>query len=393
MTARTLRHSAIAARANLTAGGELVAAVLPALPGSGPSSAADVTAGWLTSQLAGTTPGAVAQRISPLDGTTGTTDRRRLAVEWNEPGRAAGLPDRLFVKSTPLSAKNRTMVAALGMAVNEARFYNEAADELLGVAPRCWYARAGVGARFLIVLEDIVAAGGRPYALADHCDIGHAQGLIDAFAALHARFWESPRLVGDLSWIRTWSTRPGYGVLKTFYSGGRRGALRRERREVPPAVRAVATALDRHADPYYREFECGPLTLLHGDSHLGNTFARADGRSGLLDWQVVWRGPGLREVSYWMTTGLEPETCRASERDLIGRYLEGLRAYGVKDVPTFDAAFDRYRLFAAEAWDATAMTINWPGLQAQQNADAGFRRACTAVEDLDTAALMNRLYR
>jgi Phosphotransferase enzyme family len=393
MTARTLWHSASAAAANLTAAGELVAAVLPALPGSGPSSAADVTAGWLTRQLARTTPGAVAQRISPLDGTTGTTDRRRLTVEWNESGCAAGLPDHLFVKSTPLSAKNRTMVAALGMAVNEARFYNEVADDLGAVAPRSWYARAGVGARFLIVLEDIVAAGARPYALADHCDIVHAQGLIDAFATLHARFWESPRLVGDLSWIRTWSTRPGYVVLKAFYSRGRRGALRRERPEVTPAVRAVAAALDTHSNAYFREFESGPLTLLHGDSHLGNTFARPDGRSGLLDWQVVWRGPGLREVSYWMTTGLEPEMRRAAERDLIGRYLEGLRAHGVDDVPAFDAAFDRYRLFAAEAWDATAMTINWPGLQTQQNAEAAFRRACTAVEDLDTATLMSRMCR
>jgi hypothetical protein len=393
MTARTLRHRASAGAANLTAAGEVVAAVLPTLPGSGATAAADVTAGWLTRRLAGAAPGAVVQRVSPLDGTTGTTDRRRLAVEWNESGRAAGLPDHLFLKSTPLSAKNRTMVAALGMAANEARFYNEAADELGGVAPRCWYARAGVGARFLIVLEDIVAAGGRPYALADHCDIVHAQGLIDAFATLHARFWESPRLVGELSWIRTWSSRPGYGVLKMFYSRGRRGALRRERPEVTPAVRAVSAALDRHADAYYREFESGPLTLLHGDSHLGNTFARADGRSGLLDWQVVWRGPALREVSYWMTTGLEPEMRRAAERDLIGRYLEGLRARGVMDVPAFHTAFDRYRLFAAEAWDATAMTINWPGLQAEQNADAAFRRACTAVEDLDTAALMNRLYR
>jgi hypothetical protein len=39
------------------------------------------------------------------------------------------------------------------------------------------------------------------------------------------------------------------------------------------------------------------------------------------------------------------------------------------------------------------MTINWPGLQAQQNADAAFRRACAAIEDHDTAALMKRLYR
>jgi hypothetical protein len=39
------------------------------------------------------------------------------------------------------------------------------------------------------------------------------------------------------------------------------------------------------------------------------------------------------------------------------------------------------------------MTINWPALQAQENADAAFRRACAAIDDLETAALMNRLYR
>ena len=391
MTARALRRAGVAA--NLAAAGQLVTAVLPTLPGAGPSSAAEVTPEWLTRDLAGSIPGAVAQRVSPLDGTTGTTDRRRLAVEWNEAGRAAGLPADLFVKSTPLSAKNRTMVAALGMAVNEARFYNEAAEELDGVAPRAWYARAHAGARFLIVLDDIVAAGGHPYALSDDCDIAHARGLIDAFATLHARFWESPRLTRELSWVRTWSTRTGYGVLKVFYARGRRGTLRRERPEVTPAVRAVAAALDAHSDAYYREFESGPLTLLHGDSHLGNTFAWPDGRSGLLDWQVVWRGPGLRELSYWMTTGLEPEMRRTHELDLIGRYLDGLRAGGVQDVPSFAAAFERYRLFAAEAWDATAMTVNWPGLQAQENTDAAFRRACAAVDDLETATLMNRLYR
>jgi aminoglycoside phosphotransferase (APT) family kinase protein len=182
-------------------------------------------------------------------------------------------------------------------------------------------------------------------------------------------------------------------VLKRFYSHGRRGALRHDRPEVTPAVREVAAALDRHAQSYYREFESGPLTLLHGDSHLGNTFAWQNGRSGLLDWQVIWRGPGLREVSYWMTTGLEPELRATHERELISRYLDGLRAGGVGEAPSFDAAFQRYRLFAAEAWDATAMTINWPGLQAQENADAAFRRACAAVDDLETAVLMNRLYR
>jgi aminoglycoside phosphotransferase (APT) family kinase protein len=156
-------------------------------------------------------------------------------------------------------------------------------------------------------------------------------------------------------------------------------------------VRAVSAALDNHIDAYYREFEAGPLTLLHGDSHLGNTYSMPDGRSGLLDWQVVWQGPGLREVTYWMTSGLDPDVRRQHERDLLDRYLEGLRAGGVTDVPTLDAAYQRYRLYAAEAWDATAMTIAWPGLQEPENAEAGWRRTCVAVEDLQTAALLNRL--
>ena len=158
-------------------------------------------------------------------------------------------------------------------------------------------------------------------------------------------------------------------------------------------MRAVAAALDSHTDAYYREFESGPLTLLHGDSHLGNTFALPDGRSGLLDWQVVWQGPGLREVSYWMTSGLEPDMRREHERELLDRYLEGLRAGGVPNVPTSNAAFDRYRLFTAEAWDATAMTIAWPGLQAAENMEAGWRRSCIAVEDLETGKLMDRRYK
>src|SRR3546814_12822049 len=31
-------------------------------------------------------------------------------------------------------------------------------------------------------------------------------------------------------------------------------------------------------------------TLLHGDTHLGNTYLLPDGRGGLLDWQLMVRG-------------------------------------------------------------------------------------------------------
>ena len=55
-------------------------------------------------------------------------------------------------------------------------------------------------------------------------------------------------------------------------------------------------------------------------------------------------------------------------------YLDELARLGVADVLTLDTAFERYRCFAAEAWDAGAMTVAWPGLQAPENVDAAFRR-------------------
>ena len=161
--------------------------------------------------------------------------------------------------------------------------------------------------------------------------------------------------------------------------------------EATPEVHRLAAALASNEDAFYRQFELGPLTFLHGDSHLGNTYAYPDGRAGLLDWQVVWQGPGLREVSYFMTGGLEPELRRTHDRELIERYLEGLRSHGVSELPSSDEAFDRYRIFSAEAWDAAAMTVSWAGLQAPENVEANWRRACLAVEDNEAASIIEQL--
>jgi len=88
---------------NVRAVAELVASTSPWVPTRGPSKSSDITAEWLTANLGMRAPGAVAQSATPLDGTTGTTDRRRLAVEWNATGKRAGLPANIFVKSSPLT--------------------------------------------------------------------------------------------------------------------------------------------------------------------------------------------------------------------------------------------------------------------------------------------------
>src|SRR5690349_12250172 len=149
---------------NLITSGRAIAesalALSPWVPAPEPKSAAGVDVTWITSVFGRRVPGAVALRIESMDGTSGLTDRRRLAVEWNAAGQDAGLPGSMFVKSTALSAKNRAMVAALDMAGNEVRFYKEIRPALGDdVAPQVYACHAGHGARYLLLLEDLVGAG------------------------------------------------------------------------------------------------------------------------------------------------------------------------------------------------------------------------------------------
>ncbi|GAB3035233.1 ecdysteroid 22-kinase family protein [Mycobacterium bourgelatii] len=363
---------------------ETALAISPWLPAPKPHSADGVDARWLSQQFAGRAPGAVAEALVPLDGTTGTTDRRRLGIEWNDAGIAAGLPSSLFVKSTPLSAKNRTMVAALDMAINEVRFYQQLRPELGDdVAPAVYASHAGHGARHLLVLEDLVASGARFLAKPDEVDLAYAQGMMRALGKLHAAFWESPRLAADLSWIAPESRRPGFKLLLWQFRSMRKKLLSSDEHDLNPAVRRMATFVNEHDRALHARWERGPQTVLHGDAHAGNSYSLPDGRGGLLDWQVIHRGPGIREVSYFCTHSIPTELRRAHEESLLRLYLETLAEHGVEDPPDFDTAWQAYRFFAFDAWDSVGMCVVWPGLQPAEFVVEGFRRANLTVLDLE----------
>ncbi len=315
-----------ARRAAATAGaaGQVLLALSPWVPAPRPHRADDVTARWLTGVFAARAPAAVVERVEPLGGTSGTTDRRRLGLVWNAAGERAGLPASVFVKSTPLSAKNRTMVAALWMAVNEVKFYRIARADLGDIAPVAYAAHAGPGARFLLVLEDLETRDGRPLALADDCTLQHAQAMMATLAELHATFWESPRFATDLSWAAPITTRSGMSLLASQFRRVRSTFLKSGRYDLPAGVRRTAALVNENDWALYRMWERPPLTLVHGDSHLGNTYSLSDGRAGLLDWQVVFRCRGIREVSYFMAGGLPIEMRREHERDLVALYVDEL---------------------------------------------------------------------
>ena len=366
----------------------------PWAPAPRPSDPRDVDSAFLTSVLAADHPGARIESLQDVGGSEGTTDRRRVVLRWNAAGRDAALPSGLFLKGTSRTAKNRAMAGGLSMATNEVLFYERVSRDVADICPRSFAATSGHGARHLLVLEDLVAAGAKPYVLADECDVHHADGVVRALAQLHAAFEHSPRFATDLAFAKPMTQRAGAGLLRLTMRRVRSTFLKHsDRHPIGPHATAMLQLVQRHDRSLYARWERGAQTLLHGDSHLGNTFQRADGRAGLLHWQVVFRDQGIREVAYFLGAGVPVELRRTHERTLVQTYLDVVTAAGGTAM-SFDDAWLAYRFYLFDAWDSASICVLWPGLQSPENVEASVVRVNAAVEDLEDdraiAAMLER---
>ena len=318
-----------------------------------------------------------------IDSSSGTTGRARFALR-GEPG----LPPSVFVKLPPFDQRQRALVDMTGMGVAEARFYRDLAHELDVRVPGVWFADADAG-RYVMVLEDLVASGCR-FPRPDDADIeARARDIVEQLAALHAPFWGSERFGPDkdLAWL-----------AKRASGGSQAG-----RTFIAQAVDVLGAQMDasfhRIADLYLSRTEdivrlwtAGPGTLVHGDSHLGNLFVdvEAGGRTGFLDWAVLCRAPGMRDVSYVLCNSIPQDVRERNERGLLERYCERLADAGVDLDPA--EAWNQYRLFAVYSWVAAAATAGmgskWQPLQVGLDAT---RRATLACAQLDSAGLLGSL--
>ena len=97
----------------------------PWAPGQGNYGVGGFTADELTAALASGVPGARVEAVDVHAADAMTTDHAHLALTWNETGRAASLPAKLFTKGTPAAASTRILNSAFDLCQNEVRFYTE----------------------------------------------------------------------------------------------------------------------------------------------------------------------------------------------------------------------------------------------------------------------------
>jgi len=335
---------------------DIALAAVDGLDVPGPHLLDAVTSTWLTETLGASVADAEVLAVHVEDRHDGMTNRMRLAITWNSAGTAAGLPSMVFVKATPDHPFHLQMLSVLHMAELEARFYREVQPELPDLAPCAHYAESFPGGRFLIVTEDLETSGHQPFWIKDTCEIPHALAVARTLGTLHATYWDSPRFATDLSWVRPRTERLGWGWLRATLTQTAGIYLDSDAgRALPADALDVIAAWREHQGAVFAYWETLPRTLLHGDSHLGNTYATTDGKAGYFDWQVVFRGYGVRDLVYFVASALSAEQHREHGSDILDAYVGALAAGGVV-VDRAEVA-QHYALFAVDAIDASMATL------------------------------------
>ncbi len=314
------------------------------------------------------------------DGFASTADRVALGLKYGE-ARDQGLPARMLLK-TMLERPH----APHSMYENEVRFYRDIRHEIEIEAPRAFGSMFDRDSgQFGVLMEDLTLRDARFPNATTAVSLAEVEGLITTLATLHAHYWQSPRFDEDLAWLPT--PRSG-GMYKIFHGIGLE--LIRDQIEKNPfkaeLIAPLAHDLDGLWDDLWRLQEIldsAPVTLLHGDPHIANTYLLPGGKGGFLDWQLTVRGRWSHDVTYLIVTALDTESRRRHERDLLSLYREELRRGGVASPPSEDEAWLLFR--QSVIW---GLVIGWlitpPSNYGEAITTANLERLVAAVQDLES---------
>jgi len=301
-----------------------------------------LTAQWFTGAFAPAQAGTVVERARVVDVITGTSTKIRVALQFNDVGRAHGLPATVIVKGgfEPHSVHLGFMYAA------EMRFYRDLLPRMAMNAPRCWFAASDPDShQSIVVMEDLAPRGVRFCRVQQPHTYAQAEAFLEAMARWHAAWWDHPALLegGELAWVGQTFDEFGWMYANRYLQldvwahwmqaprGQAVGASLRDRERMHAALRAL-DASRAQATP----------TLVHGDTHPGNLYLEADGKPGFLDAQVR-RAPWVQDVAYHLTASLDLLDRPQWEESLLTHYLRCLRQEGVARPPSFQQAWDAYR--------------------------------------------------
>jgi hypothetical protein len=276
---------------------------------------ADISPAWMTAALGRDHPGAEVAKVAVVSRDDGTNRRARLGITYS----AGTGPPVVFAKA---EGPWRDSHARNGNLFNEPELF--AARIPLPVDhPQPFHVVIDRPALdYVIVMEDVTRRGADPRDAMRPMSVTQVEDGVRQLAALHGTYWGVTSSQVGLGWLLTWEATSGW--RQSLAPGTPVGAERAG--DILPEHVGRLTS-DQLLDLCMRamtSFGSGPLTLLHADPHIGNTYVLPGDRVGFLDWQVCRRGNWAQDLAYFVVSALTVGDRRDHEERLLAAYRDAL---------------------------------------------------------------------
>jgi hypothetical protein len=359
-----------------------------------PQDPADFTPDFLTALLRGSghlVDGAVATvKPTPVGAGVGIVGQL-LRLELTYSGDPGGLPPSMVVKFPSPYPQTKDIAQHYGFYRTEVECYRRSAVGGLGVTmPKMFVAETSPDDRdTVLIIEDLshLRVGDQVVG----ASVADAELLMDAAAALHARWWQSPEL-DSLPWLRP-ANNPAYKAGEQQYQQVWPLFLARYGDLVAPGSVGIAERYGREIVERLDWVVANrPLTLSHTDYRLDNFFFDDTNPSTpsviVIDWQLSVRNFAAQDVSYFLVQSMTVDDRRTHGDRLIRRWYDGLVALGVRDYSWDDAYTDFRRAVLGQlSISVVGSAMEAGNERGQQLLDAMVTRNFQALIDYDCASL------
>jgi hypothetical protein len=307
-----------------------------------------LTPSWLTAAL-GPRYGVTVRSITPGPVVARVCTNARFRIECDD-----ALPHELPADLCAKGFFGDLMKGHRQAGEPEARFYDELAPSLDVRTLRSVYAGVDPDTRHGVVIsEDVIAQGATFLDATDEYTPDHAAQSLDELANLHIATWGAENLT-KVPWLAPRLGRQlearGVNEIRHNFEGPIGARVPDDVRDAERLVTVYCAVIDETQSP-------SPWCVIHGDPHINNIYMDGDGHPGIVDWQLVQRGPWYLDVGYHVASALTVEDRRSTERDLVQHYLDRLTAAGIA-VPDSDdvwAGLRRGIIHGLFLWGITMM--------------------------------------
>lgn len=308
-----------------------------------PSTSEELTPGWIAGVLRNGgldiqfEPEVAAVRI----GTGLVGQSVRLSLTWPDEVNA---PESLVAKLPSPDPTSRATGVGLRNYEREVRFYTEVAAHTPVRLARCWAAEIdSATGDFVLLLEDLA-----PGEVGDQmrgCSVAEAEVVIDIAAAIHAGWWNHPRLAEFGEWMSGPADAERGEQMVGLWSMAWPLFLDRHGSRLGPDAVASIERFGRSIGSWVQN-RSAPFTLTHGDFRVDNMmFGPAPERWMVpVDWQTPAIGPGIGDVAYFLGASLVVQDRREHEERLVRRWYANVAA--VDPTYRWDTCWRDYRLLA-----------------------------------------------